>query len=165
MSADHPEPTAPPEGRWEQPGRYGWPAPSTPAPPPAQPPYSYGPPQPWGYAPPPPYYGPPQRQPRTEGTAIAVLVLSIASFYVFGVGVVMAIVALALCPSAGRNIEASDGALTGEGLVTAARTIAWINIGFVALMAVVFAVIVVLSIAFDDSDELSMLLALGSPVI
>ncbi len=164
MSAEGPEPAPPPRGRWEQPGRPGWPAPSAPAPPQAQPPYSYGPPQPWGYAPPPYGYGPPQPHPQTEGTAVTVLVLSIASFYVFGMGVVMAIVALALCPSARRRIEESQGALTGEGLVTAARILSWVNIGLVAVMAVVFAVIVALAFAFDDSGELSML-ALGSPVI
>lgn len=161
MSAEGPEAPSPPYGRWEQPT--GAPAPAPAPPPPPQPPYGYGPPPAWGYTPPPPYgYGPPQRQAQTESMAIVVLVLAVSSFVVFGVGVVMAIVALCLCPSAQRNIEASNGALTGEGLVKAARAISWVNIALIALTAVFFVVVFTLIAIFDDSDEFTALLALAS---
>ncbi len=139
-------------------------------PPPPGPPPNWGPPPP----PPPPYgYGPPPQQgpqyryarpQQTEGTAITALVLSIASFmlwWLFGLGVILAIVALALSPSAKRKIEASGGALTGAGLVTAARIIAWINIGLTALVVLIL-VIVAVAGGFDDTDEFSMALSLLS---
>lgn len=94
--------------------------------------------------------------------AIVVLVLAVSSFVVFGVGVIMAIVALCLCPSARRNIEASNGTLTGEGLVKAARAISWVNVALVALMVVFFVVIFALIAIFDDGDEFTALLALAS---
>lgn len=131
-----------------------------PAPPPAQPPYAYGPPPPWGYAPPPPYgYMPPTPQTRTEGLAIAALVLSIASFLLIGPGVVMAIVALALCPQAKRAIEASGGALTGEGIVTAATVIAWVNVGLVVLVVVGFLVLFTIFASWGGGEGLYLLAA------
>ena len=138
---------------WQQP-------PAGPPPPPPQPPYSWGPPPAWGYTPP-PYYGYAPPQPQTEGMAIVVLVLAVASFFMLGLGVVMAIVALCLCPSARRKIEGSNGALTGEGLVTAARIISWVNIGLVALMAVAFIVIIILATVFSE-DEYAVVVALAS---
>ena len=162
MSAEGPV-APPPQGRWEQPSGLPQPAPAPAPPPPPQPPYAYGPPPAWGYAPPTAYgYGPPRPQTQTEGLAIVVLVLAISSFVVFGVGVVMAIVALCLCPSARRNIEASNGTLTGEGFVTAAKAISWVNIGLVLLMVIFFVVVFGLLAVFDDSDEFSALLALAS---
>ena len=93
--------------------------------------------------------------------------LSIASFAVIltvilaPVGPILAIVAVALCPSAKRKIDASGGALTGTGLVTAARIIGWINIGLTALVVVIL-VIVAIAGGFDDSDEFSLALSLLS---
>ena len=127
-----------------------------PPPPPGQPPPYWGPPQPppYGYGPAPQYgYGP---QPQTEGMAITALVLSIASFVVCPL--VLAIVALSLCPSAQRKIESSGGALTGESLLTAARIISWINIGIAALVAVF--VVIGLIIGAASEDEFSLALSL-----
>ena len=93
-----------------------------------------------------------------------VLVLAISSFVIFGVGVVMAIVALCLCPSAQRNIEASNGALTGEGFVKAARAISWVNIALVALTAIFFIIVFSLIAVFDDSGEFATLLELASVI-
>lgn len=144
----------PPQG-YGQPPPYGY----GPPPPYGPPPYGYGPP-PYGYGPAPPAY--PTQQ--TDGTAITVLVLAIAAFPVsfacFGIGVILAIVALALCPKARRNIEASNGALTGESMVTAARIISWVHIGLFALGVVIVGLIVVVSaLSNDGSDELSLLLS------
>lgn len=86
-----------------------------------------------------------------------VLVLSIGSFFVFGIGVVMAIVALCLCPSAQRNIEASNGALTGEGFVTAARVMSWITIALTILVVVFFVVIFVVAAFFEGTGEFTAL--------
>jgi len=63
-------------------------------------------------------------------------VLAIVSYpllFMCGIGVIAAIVSLALTPSARRNIEGSGGALTGESMLTAARILSWVNIGLTAL--------------------------------
>jgi hypothetical protein len=78
---------------------------------------------------------------RTDSSAIWALVLAVASFVVCPV--VPAIVALVLAGSAERAIAASGGLLTGEGLVKAARIVAWVNIGL-SLAAVVFSLVLVL---------------------
>lgn len=57
-----------------------------------------------------------------------------------------AIAALVVGSSARRDIDASGGRLTGEGLVTAARVIAWINLGLCALAAVVVVGILALAV-------------------
>ena len=107
-----------------------------------RPPHWDAPPAPGGYGPPPGYgpvppqpYGPPP-QPygvggypvqQTSTQAIIVLCAAIGSFVVFPL--VPAIVALALAGGARDEIERSGGRLTGEGLITAGKVVAWINIG------------------------------------
>ncbi len=85
-------------------------------------------------------YGPPPRQ-ETESKAIIALVCAVASFVVLPL--VPAVVALVLASSARERIDASGGWLTGEGLVTAARVIAWVNIVLSVLLvgAVVLALV------------------------
>ena len=142
----------------------GWQPPPPPPPPPSygqsdpppysspssgQPPYGqaqqpsygqpYGQPAPnYGYQP----YGPP---PQTEGSAVGALIASILS-WVF-CPIIPAIVALVLIPGAKRKIDASQGRLTGESLLTAAKWIAWINIGLWGLMIVGFGILIVLGAA------------------
>ena len=138
-----PPPTGPPTG--ESPG---WPPP--PPPPPQQPTQQWGPPpgpsayQQYGY---PGYAGPR----KTEGNAIAAFVLSICAFIVCPL--IPAIVALFLASSAKRNIDASNGALDGAGLVSAARIIAWINIGFVVLGIVLAVVLIIVAAATSDTSN------------
>lgn len=111
----------------------------------AAPPRAYGPPP--GYAPPsgygpPPLPGqvpPPYGSPQTSGTAIAALVLAVGSFVVFPI--VPAIIALVLARSASQDIRVSGGRLTGDGLVTAARWTAWINL-VLSLGAILLVVLV-----------------------
>ena len=138
----------------------GWPAPPPPPPPPAgsgwpppPPPgygYGYGQAAP-GYPPYPPYppyqYGPTRE---TEGLAIAALILAIASFVICPV--IPSIVALILAASARRNIDESGGMKDGLGLVTAARIIAWVNLG---LAAVVITIIVIVAIVNAGSSTTS----------
>jgi hypothetical protein len=133
--------TPPPTGQ-----PYGTPPPTGQpygTPPPYPPPPAYD--QPAGYGPgygAPPMYGPGYGAPATDGTAIAALILAISSFVVCPV--IPAIIALVLAGNAKRTIAASGGAKTGEGLVTAARVISWVNIalavvviiGLIALVAV-----------------------------
>lgn len=151
------------------PGPQDWTPPQPPpeqAPPPEQPP----PPQPPNW-PPPPQQPPPTQQwgpppgpggyqqyghpgyaapRRTEGNAVAALVLAICSFVVCPL--IPAVVALFLASSATRNIEASNGALDGASLVSAAKIIAWINIGLCLVgIAAVILLIVVAAVGSNSS--------------
>jgi hypothetical protein len=87
---------------------------------------------------------------RSDGTAIASLILAIASF-VF-CPVVLSIVALALIPSSRRNINQSGGAVGGLGILTAAKIIAWINIG---LFVLIVGIAVIAGIASSSSGSSS----------
>ncbi len=144
------DPTLPlPEGVPE-PGPHPQPLPQSqqPAPPPA---FGYPPPgfrvptAAPGYPPPPGYGYPPQGYgyppaPQNAGKAVAVLVLGIAGLVLtcsYGIGIIPAIVALALAPGAKREIRASGGQVTGEGLVKAGVICAWVAVGL-GLLALVF---------------------------
>ncbi len=138
--------------------------PSGPEGPPGQPAgWQPGPPPPspsQGYSPPGGYGGYSQRPtPQTEGTAITVLVLAIASFVICPV--IPAVVALFMCPGARRKIEGSGGALTGEGLVTAAKIISWVNLGLWGAGLLLVVVVGIIGAVFSDSsDEFSLVLGL-----
>lgn len=101
-------------------------------PPPAPPGPQWGPPP----APVVPGYGAPGYggafAPRTDGTAVASLVLSIVSFV--ACPVVPAVIALALGYGARNRIETSGGTLKGEGLALAGRIVAWANIVLTTLV-------------------------------
>jgi Domain of unknown function (DUF4190) len=144
-----------PQNPSDRPG--GW-QPGPPPPPPSQnypppPQQGYGPPPQQGYGQPPPY-GQGQRPPQTEGTAITALVLSIASFVICPV--IPAIVALFLVGSAKRKIETSGGALTGEGLVTAAKIVSWVNLGLWGAGIVLFGILIAIGVATEDESSLAL---------
>jgi hypothetical protein len=146
-----PEQQGPAQPGW---GQQGW------GPPPGQPPPGWGQP---GWGPPPggyppgtpgygaPGYGPPGwNPPRTEGTAIAALICAIGAWVMCPL--VLAVVALVLASKAKTAIDGSQGTLTGEGLVTAARIIAWLNIGLVAV-GLVF-MFLAMAVAVGSSSDL-----------
>jgi uncharacterized protein DUF4190 len=109
--------------------------------PPAGPPPATTPPNPqWGQ-PPVPGAVSPYAPPKTEGMAVAALVLSIASWVVCPV--IAAVVALALAHAAGNRIDASAGQRTGTGLVTAAKIVAWIHLVLITLVMVAIAIALV----------------------
>ena len=91
--------------------------------------------------PPPPAYGP---APQTSNNAVAALVLSIVS-WVF-CPIIPAIIALVFASKARREILASNGWVTGTVLVTSAKIVAWINIGFWAAMTIVWIFILVVAL-------------------
>jgi hypothetical protein len=93
--------------------------------------------------PPPP---PPGSQPfptggRTDGAAIAALILAISSFVICPV--IPAVVALVVTSTARKNIAASGGVLQGENLCQVATVVAWINIGLFVALVVVGALVLV----------------------
>ena len=73
----------------------------------------------------------------TSGTAIAALVLAIASFVVLPV--IPALVALYLSSRAKKEIRQAGGALQGETLARAATIVAGINIGLLVAALVLAA--------------------------
>ena len=84
-----------------------------------------------------------QPSPRTSSTAIVALVLAISSFVVCPV--VAPIVALVLASTANREIAESGGWITGEGLVSAAKIIAWINLAIFTVVLLLFAILLTVS--------------------
>jgi hypothetical protein len=130
----------PPQPPYGQPA-YGQPTYGQPAY--GQPAYGYG------YAPP----------PQTEGTAIGALIASIVSWMVCPV--IPAIVALVMIPGAKRKIDESGGRLTGEGMLTAAKWVSWINIVFYGLLLVLIIVLVVIGVASGSTSSTTSDFSLG----
>ena len=118
-------PAAPTEQTPEQPPPVAAPVP--PAPP------SYGYP-----------YGTPQPMPQTSSDAVVALVLAIVSWAICPV--IPAIVSLIFASRAGREIAASNGWVTGEGLVLASKIVSWINIVVWGLVAVFFVIVTILGV-------------------
>lgn len=100
--------------------------------------------------PPPPGYVPepvPGALPRTSSNAVVAVVLAICSY--LACPVVAAVVALFVAGAAEREIKASGGWVTGEGLVKGARIAAWINIALTVL--VLLFIVLVLAAASTTS--------------
>ncbi len=119
----------------DQPPPYGQPPPYDASSPYGQPP-PYGASSPYGH--PQPFSG--YLGPRNEGMAVAALVLAIASFpltFACGVGFITATVALVLAGQAERKIRGASGALTGEGMVRAARILSWIYLGLTVVVLII----------------------------
>lgn len=79
--------------------------------------------------------------PQTSGNAIIALVLAIASWVVCPI--VLAIIALVFAHKADREIAAAPMLRTGGGLVTAAKIVAWVNIGIAAAFMVIGVVVLI----------------------
>lgn len=98
----------------------------------------------------PPAYQPPAPAPvyapapPTSSNAIIAFVLSIVSWAICPI--IPAIVALVLASSAQKEIAAGQGRVQGQGLVTAAKIISWINIGLWAAIAVLGVFFLVLAV-------------------
>jgi hypothetical protein len=95
-------------------------------------------------------YAPPQ----TDSKAVIALVLSICAWVLCPL--IPAVIALVLAGQSKRDIAASGGRLTGEGMNTAARIISWLNIGLV-LAGIVLALlfVVVAGVSFDSTGTVT----------
>ncbi len=78
----------------------------------------------------------------TSSNAVVALILAVASWAVCPI--VAAVVALVFASTAAKEIEASGGRVQGGGLVTAAKIVAWVNIGLFAAGIVIFAFVFIL---------------------
>lgn len=91
------------------------------------------PPQP--YTNPQPYPAPYTPARRTNGLAIASMVLGIVWAYWIG-----SILALVFGYLAKRQIVESGGTQTGDGMATAGIVLGWVGVGFFAFFVVIFAI-------------------------
>lgn len=98
----------------------------------------------------PPQPPPPQQQ--TSSKAIIALVMAILAWTTCPI--VLAIPALIFSGQAKREIDSSNGWVTGEGLVTASRIMAWLNIGLMGLFALVMLGFFAFAVAFGASSEM-----------
>jgi len=64
-------------------------------------------------------------------------------------------VALVLASNAAKEIEASGGRIQGQGLVTAARVVSWVNIGLWAAILVVGTFFLVLVAVAGGTSEMN----------
>ncbi len=110
----------------------GYPATPSDYPPPGYPPQGY---EAVGYA----------AAPQADSKAVVGLILSISAFVVCPF--FPAVVALVLAGQSNRAIDASGGRLTGRGMNTATKAIAWINI----VLAILAVIVVIVLIANADS--------------
>jgi uncharacterized membrane protein len=90
---------------------------------------------------PPPAYGP---TPQTSNSAVVALVLSIAAWVICPI--IPAIVALVFANKADKEIAAGNGWVTGGGLVTASKIVAWINIGLYAALLAIGVLVLILAV-------------------
>lgn len=152
---------------------YGAPPPAAGAVPPADP-YAaspYGGPPPVSGAVPPPYppagypgagYPPGYAYPaatQTSQNAVVALVLAILSWVICPL--IPAIVALFLAASAKREIAASGGRVSGEGLVTAAKVISWLNVGFYLAFGVLM--LILLAVGFFAASTVPSITTFPTP--
>jgi hypothetical protein len=85
-----------------------------------------------------------------------VLVCGIASvvlLFTCGLGFIPAIVALVKAGPARREILASQGQLSGLGMVTAGRITSWCTIGLTILGIIAIVLLITLGVAFDSSGD------------
>jgi len=91
---------------------------------------------------------------QTSSNAIVALVLAIAAWPICPV--IFAIIGLVFANKAGKEIQASGGRMGGEGFVTAAKIVAWINIGFYAALLVLgLMFVIIFAIAGGMSGSMS----------
>lgn len=84
---------------------------------------------------------PPARAPSTDGSAVAALVLAILSWFVLPI--VGSVIALVLARRAELAIAAAPFEVTGSGVVTAARWVAWTHLVVVAMVIAFVAAFVI----------------------
>ncbi len=146
----------PPVGAYPPPAA-AYPPPAAAYPPPAAaypPPAAAYPPPAAAYPPPstpPGYASAPAQFPKTSNNAVVALVLAIGSFLICPV--ILSVAALIVANSAKREIQASQGWVTGDGMVTAAKVISWINIALTIVVVVVVIIVAALGLATQSGTS------------
>lgn len=86
----------------------------------------------------------PAALPTTSSNAVIALVLAIASWLVCPLA--LAIVALVFANKADHEVAASGGRITAGGLGTAAKIVAWVNIGVSIAVGVILVLITLIAL-------------------
>lgn len=86
----------------------------------------------------------PATLPTTSSNAVIALVLAIASWLVCPLA--LAIVALVFANKADHEVAASGGRITAGGLGTAAKIVAWVNIGVSIAVGVILVLITLIAL-------------------
>ncbi len=108
----------------------------------------------WGQQPPPPpQWG--QQPPRSSGEAVAALVLGICGFLVCPL--VCHVLALIFGYRARREIDASNGAISGRGMAVAGIVMGWIGVALSVLGIVAFIVLIIVAANDSSSSDFSAL--------
>ncbi len=92
---------------------------------------------------------------QTSSNAIVALILAVISWAVCPI--IPAIVALVLASNAAKEIASSGGRVQGQGLVTAARIVSWVNIGVWAALLVIGAFFLLLALVVGGLDNANRL--------
>lgn len=90
---------------------------------------------------------------QTSSSAIVALVLSVASWAVCPI--VLAIIALVFASKADKEIARSGGALEGGGMITAAKIVAWVNIGVFIAVCVILVCVVIIALVAGGLSQVS----------
>jgi Domain of unknown function (DUF4190) len=138
---ENPQPSPPPQSRPPQ----SPPPPPRQSPPSAPPPGPTPPPAPASYGQPASGYGY-QSTPKTNGLAIASLVLGIAQIFICIVG---GILALVFGYISRRQIDESGGTQGGRGLAIAGIILGWVGIG----LGIVYIVVIIIAVVVSDDDD------------
>lgn len=88
--------------------------------------------------------------PQSSGKSIAVMVLGIVGLVftcAYGIGVIAAIVSLALAPSAKKELIAARGRLNGEGFIKAGVICSWISVGLTVVGLIIGGIILIAALA------------------
>jgi glucose uptake protein GlcU len=80
-------------------------------------------------------------------------IASIVLLFTCGLGFIPAIVALVRAPSARREILASNGQLSGLGMITAGRITAWTTIGLTILGILALVLLITVGNLFDPGSD------------
>lgn len=86
------------------------------------------------------------------------LVLGIVSLVftcAYGIGLIAAIVALVLAPGGKREIAASQGRLTGEGMIKAGVICSWITVGLAVLGVILLVIVLIVAASTSSSTSVN----------
>jgi hypothetical protein len=84
---------------------------------------------------------------------VVAIILAVISWTVCPI--IAAIVALVFASNAAKEIAASGGRIQGQGLVTAARVVSWVNIGLSAAFIVVGVFLLVLLVVAGGLNDVN----------
>jgi hypothetical protein len=93
---------------------------------------------------------PPPQVPHTSGKAVVSLVFGILAFVLFPISLVCTVVALATGYPAKKEIDGSNGYLTGRGMAQAGIILGWVSVGLVVVPVCIITILALLGPAIGS---------------